>query len=111
MFEYFIYCLDLISSQINESVCSTNDSWIVSKLTSTIQAIPGSENGLHFNSKDHSGLSDVELHILDFIHANPVGRRSKQLRDLIEFTWIQWLHSNAPVGLNVMDPTTLRQPK
>ena len=47
--------------------------------------IPGSEIGLHFNNKDHSGLSDVELHILDFIHANPIGRRSKQLLDLIEF--------------------------
>ena len=54
----------------------------------------------------HAGLQDVEIHIVDFIHAHPAGQKSKYLRDLIEFNWIQKMHSNAPVGLNVMD--TLR---
>ena len=65
---------------------------------------PGSEIGKHFNSPDHNGLDYVEITILDFIHAHPAGSKSKKLRDLIEFNWIQRLHSNAPTGLNVMDP-------
>ena len=64
-----------------------------------------SEIGKHFNKPDHHGLDDVEIHILDFIHAYPEGRRSKHLRDLIEYNWIQRLHTNAPTGLNFMDPS------
>ena len=64
---------------------------------------PGSEIGKHFNLPDHKGLDDVEIHIVDFIHAHPMGRKSKYLRDLVEFNWIQRLHTNAPQGLNTMD--------
>ena len=62
-----------------------------------------SEIGKHFNQPDHKGLEDVEIHILDFIHAHPMGKKAKHLRDLIEFNWIQRLHTNAPLGLNTMD--------
>ena len=65
---------------------------------------PGSEIGKHFNSLNHKGLNNVEIHILDFVHAHPAGSKSKKLRDLIEFNWIQRMHTNAPAGLNVMDP-------
>ena len=65
---------------------------------------PMSEIGKHFNSAGHNGLDDVEIHIVDFIHAHPHGQKSKQLRDLIEFNWIQRMHCNAPTGLNLMDP-------
>ena len=65
---------------------------------------PMSEIGKHFNSVGHNGLDDVEIHIVDFIHAHPHGQKSKQLRDLIEFNWIQRMHCNAPTGLNLMDP-------
>ena len=51
-------------------------------------------------------MEDVEIHILDFIHAHPMGRRAKHLSDLIEFNWIQRLHTNAPLGLNTMDLLT-----
>ena len=64
---------------------------------------PKSEIGKHFNSTNHKGLDDVEIYILDFIHAHPMGERAKHLRDLIEFNWIQRLHTNAPLGLNTMD--------
>ena len=67
---------------------------------------PKSEIGKHFNLPGHKGLEDVEIHILDFIHAHPAGRKSKYLRDLVEFNWIQRLHTNAPLGLNTMDPLT-----
>ena len=65
---------------------------------------PMSEIGRHFNTNGHKGLDDVEIHILDFIHAHPEGKKSKHLRDLIEYNWIQRLHTNAPTGLNIMDP-------
>ena len=63
-----------------------------------------SEIGKHFNQPDHRGLEDVEIHILDFIHAHPASNKAKYLRDLVEFNWIQRLHTGAPVGLNLMDP-------
>ena len=62
------------------------------------------EIGKHFNSVNHQGLQNVEIHIVDFIHAHPAGEKSRFLRNLIEFNWIQRMHSNAPTGLNVMDP-------
>ena len=64
---------------------------------------PKSEIGKHFNLPDHKGLEDVEIHVVDFIHAHPMSQRSKHLRDLIEFNWIKRMHSNAPLGLNTMD--------
>ena len=73
-----------------------------------------SNNYLHFthpyhhtipyHPSNHKGLDNVEIHILDFIHAHPQGEKSRYLRDLIEFNWLQRLHTNAPMGLNVMDP-------
>ena len=65
---------------------------------------PNSEIGKHFNQADHNGLDDVEIHIVDFIHAHPAGNKAKYLRDLVEFNWVQRMHSNAPQGLNSMDP-------
>ena len=65
---------------------------------------PRSEIGKHFNGPGHRGLEDIEIHILDFIHAHPAGNKSKYLRDLVEFNWVQRLHTNAPLGLNSMDP-------
>ena len=64
---------------------------------------PDSEIASHYNSTHHSGLDDIMIHVIDFVHAAPHTQRSKYLRDLIEFNWIQRLHSNAPTGLNVMD--------
>ena len=57
----------------------------------------------HFNSVGHSGTCDVTVHILDFIFAHPESDKAKYLRDTIENNWIQRLHSNAPLGLNVSD--------
>ena len=53
----------------------------------------------HFNSVNHQGLQNVEIHIVDFIHAHPAGEKSRFLRNLIEFNWIQRMHSNAPTGI------------
>ena len=64
---------------------------------------PESEIARHFNSPNHIGLEDVTIHIVDFVYATPHSPKAKYLRDLLEFNWIQRLHTNAPVGLNVMD--------
>ena len=64
---------------------------------------PESEIAKHFNSNHHMGLDDISIHIVDFVYAAPHTPKSKHLRDLLEFNWIQRLHTNAPMGLNVMD--------
>ncbi len=55
----------------------------------------------HFSKPDHKGLRDVEIHIVDFIHAKPRSTRAKKLRDLIETNWIHRLRTQAPIGLNI----------
>ena len=62
-----------------------------------------SEIARHFNSDHHKGLDDLTIHIVDFVYARPDSAKAKHLRDLLEFNWIQRLHTNAPLGLNVMD--------
>ena len=64
---------------------------------------PDSEIARHFNGAYHQGLDDVTIHIVDFVHAAPHTDKAKYLRDLLEFNWIQRLHTNAQTGLNVMD--------
>ena len=64
---------------------------------------PESEIAVHFNSDHHSGLDDIVVYIVDFVHAAPYTSKAKYLRDLLEFNWIQRLHTNAPTGLNVTD--------
>ncbi len=55
----------------------------------------------HFNSPGHNGLTDVEIHIVDFIHAKPRSNRAHTLRDTIETNWIHRLRTQAPIGLNL----------
>jgi len=58
--------------------------------------------GRHFSQKDHNGLQDVEIHIVDFIqHSSSLG--AAYLRDKIEKNWIQRLRTSAPYGINIMD--------
>ena len=42
--------------------------------------LPGSEVGRHFNSADHQGLDDVEIHIVDFIDANLIEKEIEKLK-------------------------------
>ena len=57
----------------------------------------------HFNDTGHSGIDNLKLHILDFIHAAPNSDFGRALRDQIEFHWIQRLRSQLPHGINTMD--------
>ena len=51
----------------------------------------------------HRSMADVIVYIVDFVYATAHTTRAKYLRDLLEFNWIQRLHTNVPLGLNVMD--------
>jgi len=57
----------------------------------------------HFNLPGHEGISDVEIHVVDFIHAPPKSKMGSHLRDLIEKNWIMKLRTFAPNGINTMD--------
>ena len=63
--------------------------------------------GRHFNLPEHEGLKDMEIHILDFIHAHPKSSEGLTLRLQIEFNWIQRLRTMLPLGLNTKDRTPL----
>ena len=57
----------------------------------------------HFNGTGHAGIDNLQLHILDFIHAAPNSEFGRALRDHIEFHWIQRLRTQLPHGINTMD--------
>ena len=59
--------------------------------------------GHHFNMPDHKVISDVQIHIVDFIHQHPEHPQSLSLRRKIEWNWQYRMLSNAPQGLNIQD--------
>jgi len=59
--------------------------------------------GRHFNLPQHSGIEDVEIHIVDFIYCKPDSLSAAKLRDKIEKNWILRLRTSAPHGINTMD--------
>jgi hypothetical protein len=67
------------------------------------KADPLSPIGGHYNTTGHHGISDVIIHILDFISCPPDSYRAKHLRDVIELNWIHRLSTVLPYGLNSMD--------
>ncbi len=59
----------------------------------------------HFVTNEHKGLSDMKIHIVDFIHVHPKSSHGITLRLQIEFNWIQRLRTMLPMGLNTKDRT------
>ncbi len=59
--------------------------------------------GCHFNSANHHGIDDMELHVLDFIYSPAEADYSLDIRLQVEFHWIHALHTMAPHGLNMKD--------
>ena len=59
--------------------------------------------GRHFSAPDHQGLSDITIHILDFMSSPSQSPASQRQRDDLEKMWIHKLVSTAPYGLNVVD--------
>ena len=56
---------------------------------------PESEIAVHFNSDHHSGLDDIVVYIVDFVHAAPYTSKAKYLRDLLEFN-SHWAKCDRP---------------
>ena len=59
--------------------------------------------GQHFNQPDQSGFNDIEIHIVDFVHANPSSPQALDIRRKIERHWQHLLRTNAPQGLNIQE--------
>jgi hypothetical protein len=59
--------------------------------------------GRHFRLPDHSGLMDVEIHVLDFIHLAPRSPAGLQLGNKLELNWIHRLRTPTPLSLNMLD--------
>lgn len=57
----------------------------------------------HFNSPGHGGSTDMNIHIVEFIHCYPNKAESQGIRDKVELKWIHRLRTVFPQGLNVMD--------
>ena len=56
----------------------------------------------HFNSQKCE--NSMKVYILDFIlYSHPESKRANTLRLMIEYNWIQRLHSQSPNGMNILD--------
>ena len=64
---------------------------------------PKTDVGRHFTQRDFKGGDDMELFVVDFIHAHPTTEFALSLRNEIEFHWIQRLRTMVPHGINTMD--------
>ena len=52
--------------------------------------------GRHFNLPDQKGLDDIQIYVVDFIHAHPNGRIYQKLRDYMEKNWQHRKQTTAP---------------
>ena len=67
------------------------------------KALMNTDMGRHFNTLDHRGLEDVEIHIVDFIHITPDSAPALKVRNVVEKNWIYRLKTMVPFGLNLID--------
>ena len=100
-----IYCITCLKCQ-KQYVGQTGDSLRIrfgAHARSIGQKNIGEDISRHCNLSGHDGLSDMKIHILDFIHVHP--KNQEGLRLQIEFNWIQRLRTMLPAGLNMKDST------
>ena len=57
----------------------------------------------HFNSHDHRGIHDVEIHVLEFIKSDVQKPETRSYRLRSEYSWIQRLRTQIPLGMNTID--------
>ena len=65
------------------------------------KALMNTDMGCHFNTLDHHGLEDVEIHIVDFIHITPDS--AQRVRHVVQKNWIYRLKTMILFGLNLID--------
>jgi len=59
--------------------------------------------GRHFAMPNHTGISDLKIHIVDFISAPGNSKPGQFLRDTLERKWMHRLQSLQPQGINLAD--------
>jgi hypothetical protein len=59
--------------------------------------------GRHFSQRDHNGVNDLEISVLEFIKKPPKSPAAILIRNRIETRWIHLLRTLAPQGLNMED--------
>ena len=57
----------------------------------------------HFNAHDHRVIDDVEIHVLEFIKSDTQRPETKGIRLKSEYSWIQRLRTQIPLGKNTID--------
>ena len=70
-----------------------------------VHDVEKTELSRHFNRNGHQGLTDVEIHVLDFIHLSTNKDATIDIRLGREFDWIHRLHCIIPKGFNSLDGT------
>ena len=65
----------------------------------------------HFNTPNHSGIEDVKIHILDFIHLGPYTDEGQYVRNHIEMNWVHRLRTQQPLGMNTLDTPPRYDPR
>jgi hypothetical protein len=59
--------------------------------------------GRHFSRRDHHGIKDIEISVVEFIKKPPRSPEAAIIRDRVEKRWIHLLRCPAPMGLNIFD--------
>ena len=59
--------------------------------------------GRHFSRRDHNGVKDMEISVVEFIKKPPRSPEASIIRDRVEKRWIHLLRCPAPSGLNIFD--------
>ena len=57
----------------------------------------------HFSQRDHNGVFDMKISILEFVRKAPRSEAAQTIRDRVERKWMHLLRSCAPQGLNIDD--------
>ena len=57
----------------------------------------------HFDSPDHNGIDDVEIHVLAFVETPPKSPIARRRRLHVEGMWQHRLNTIRPYGLNTLD--------
>ena len=68
--------------------------------------MPNDQNkalGRHFSRRDHNGIKDMEISVVEFIKKPPRSPEAAKIRDRVEKRWIHLLRCPAPMGLNIFD--------
>ncbi len=58
----------------------------------------------HFNSKNHKGIKDIEITVLEYIKKSPKSPQAVKIRLKRESHWTHILHTLSPNGLNMENP-------